>query len=145
MELNLSIYTPSNYIFDSRASKYEQQYGDERRSLTQKGREQGIKRLMSVNLLKRLESSVHSFRLTLSRILTLIETTIETIDDYSPDKEIKTQDINTLDDFDYDDQNTDLFTVGKKVKIELADMDYKSWLADLILDRDVLNSLLFKI
>ena len=145
MQLNLSIYTPSNYIFDSRASKYEQQYGDESRSLTQKGREQGIKRLMSVNLLKRLESSVHSFRLTLSRILALILSTIETVEDYSTDSKIETQDINSLDEFDYDDQNTDLFTVGKKVKIELADMDYKSWLADLILDRDVLNSLLFKI
>jgi hypothetical protein len=145
MQLNLSIYTPSNYIFDSRASKYEQQYGDESRSLTQKGREQGIKRLMSVNLLKRLESSVHSFRLTLSRILALILSTIETVEDYSTDSKIETQDINSLDEFDYDDQNTDLFTVGKKVKIELADMDYKSWLADLILDRDVLNNLLFKI
>jgi len=145
MQLNLSIYTPSNYIFDSRASKYEQQYGDERRSLTQKGREQGIKRLMSVNLLKRLESSVHSFRLTLSRILALILSTIETVEDYSTDSKIETQDINSLDEFDYDDQNTDLFTVGKKVKIELADMDYKSWLADLIIDRDVLNNLLFKI
>lgn len=148
MQLNLSIYTPSKYIFESRVEKYERQYEDERKSLTQKGRELGIRRLMSVNLLKRLESSVHSFRLTLSRILTLIETTIEEIEDYDPSKEnneIETQNIDIEDDLDLDDQNTDLFTVGKKVKIELADMDYKAWLAELMLDRDVLSRLLAQV
>ena len=145
MQLNLSIYTPSNFIFESRVNKYERQYADSRRSLTQKGREQGIKHLMSVNLLKRLESSVHSFRLTLARIETLIENTIESVEDYQPEKEIIAEDIGISDDFDYDDQNTDLFTVGKKVKIELADMDYKSWLSELKQDKDILSALLFKI
>ena len=50
-------------------------YGDLSRGkgLTQQGREQGIRRLMSINLLKRLESSVYSFRLTLDRIRALID------------------------------------------------------------------------
>lgn len=46
------------------------------------GREFGIQRLMSINLLKRLESSVFSFNLTLKRIWQLIHTTIEGIDHY---------------------------------------------------------------
>ncbi len=49
-------------------------------NLTQTGREEGIRRLMSINLLKRLESSVNSFQLTLQRIRTLIEDTIKAID-----------------------------------------------------------------
>lgn len=145
IQLNLSIYTPSKYIFESRIEKYERQYEDSRRSLTQQGREQGIRRLMSVNLLKRLESSVYSFRLTLSRILNLIQTTMETVEDYEPGKEIEAQELNNSEDFDEDDQNADLFTIGRKVKIELADMDYKTWLADLTHDRDILTGLLSEI
>ena len=55
------------------------------RGLTQQGREEGIRRLMSINLLKRLESSVYSFRLTLDRIRNLIDNTIQTIQDYKSD------------------------------------------------------------
>lgn len=65
-ELSLDVYTPSAYIFESRRKKYEAKTNS---NLTQAGRERGIQRLMRVNLLKRLESSVHSFRLTLKRIL----------------------------------------------------------------------------
>ena len=80
--LNLSIYTPSNYIQPSRLSKYMEQTHNKGNSLTQQGREEGIRRLMSINLLKRLESSVYSFRLTLERIDKLIADTIATIQNY---------------------------------------------------------------
>ena len=79
MLLSLCIYTPTNYIFPSKLSKYIDLNHNKGRNLTQSGREQGIKRLMSINLLKRLESSVYSFNLTLSRILALIKGTIDTI------------------------------------------------------------------
>ena len=68
ISMTLSIYTPSNYILPSRAEKYADLNHEGKNRLTQVGREQGIRRLMSINLLKRLESSVHSFRLTLQRI-----------------------------------------------------------------------------
>lgn len=60
MLLSLCIYTPSNYIFPSKIQKYAEQTHNKGENLTQTGREQGIRRLMSINLLKRLESSVHS-------------------------------------------------------------------------------------
>ena len=44
------------------------------------------------------------------------------------------------DDFDMEDQNTDYFTVGRKVKIDLADMDYKSWKDMLQKDADTLRT-----
>ena len=72
MLLTLCIYTPSNYIFPSRLDKYMDLTHNKGVNLTQRGREEGIRRLMSINLLKRLESSVYSFKLTLERIRELI-------------------------------------------------------------------------
>lgn len=145
-KLNMSIYSPSSYIFDSKISKYEARYGSDMGNtfFKQADREQGIMKLMRINLLKRLESSVHSFKLTLERVLNLIDSTIEIISAYTPDKEIELRDLNGLYDFDLDDQNSDMLTVGKKVKIELADMDYKTWLSDITLDREIIADLLFE-
>ena len=140
MMLGLEIYTPSAYIFPSKIEKYQAMMHNKGTSLTQRGREEGIRRLMSVNLLKRLESSVYSFNLTLSRIQNLIETTIEAIDKYEKygAAEIDMYEANDGSDWDIDDQNTDFFAVGKKVKIDLADMDYVSWREDLRKDAEVL-------
>lgn len=136
--LNLSIYTPSNYIMPSRVEKYIDLTHNKGTSLTQKGREEGIRRLMSINLLKRLESSVYSFRLTLGRIQELIRRTISTIQAYQSGAcEMELSDLSDTRDFDLDDQNTDLFAVGKTIRIDLADMDYLSWLQEL--ERDAEN------
>ena len=131
LSLTLSIYTPSNYILPSRMEKYADLNHEGKNSLTQVGREQGIRRLMSINLLKRLESSVHSFRLTLKRIQDLICSTLDTIAHYDPSLTLELNDLTSTVDFDADDQETDLFTVGKKVKIALEDMDYVTWQHDL--------------
>lgn len=131
LSLTLSIYTPSNYILSSRIEKYADLNHERKNSLTQLGREQGIRRLMSINLLKRLESSIHSFRLTLKRIQGLICSTLDTISHYDPNLILELNDLTSTADFDADDQETDLFTVGKKVKIALEDMDYVTWQRDL--------------
>lgn len=142
MLLTLCIYTPSNYIFPSKIQKYAELTHNKGENLTQTGREQGIRRLMSINLLKRLESSVYSFQLTLIRIKGLIDSTIEAIDRF---EKYGTADINMYEaqesEFDMDDGNTDYFSVGKKVKIDLADMDYKTWRTELQQDAEVLELL----
>lgn len=144
--LNLSIYTPSNYIQPSRLSKYMEQTHNKGNSLTQRGREEGIRRLMSINLLKRLESSVYSFRLTLERIDKLIADTIATIQNYQAGGQVlELDDLSAAEDWDADDQNTDFFTVGRKIKIDLADMDYLTWLRDLQSDAETLQLLLFMV
>lgn len=144
--LNLSIYTPSNYIQPSRLSKYIEQTHNKGNSLTQQGREEGIRRLMSINLLKRLESSVYSFRLTLERINKLIAGTIATIQNYQNGGQVlELDDLSAAEDWDADDQNTDFFTVGRKIKIDLADMDYLTWLRDLQSDAETLQLLLFMV
>lgn len=140
MQLTLVIYTPSNYIFPSKMSKYIDLTHNKGNNLTQKGREQGIRRLMSINLLKRLESSVYSFNLTLNRILELIKSTITAIDSFEKNGKADLDMYEASDsDFDIDDENNDYFTVGKKVKIDLADMDYKTWRDELQHDADTLE------
>lgn len=146
MLLNLAIYTPSHYILDSKKSKYADLFDDEKVNVgfTQANREQGIRRLMAINLMKRMESSVASFRLTLRRIDDLLKTTISTIDSFNQysDTKVNLEDISQLNDFDLDDQNDDeLFSFGKKVKINLSDMDYTSWRRDLAKDKETIELL----
>lgn len=142
MKLTLCIYTPSNYIFPSKLDKYMDLTHNKGINLTQRGREQGIRRLMSINLLKRLESSVFSFNLTLSRIRELITKTIGAINRF---EKYGISDLDMYEasdhDFDMDDSNTDFFTVGKKVKIDLANMDYRTWREELQADADILELL----
>ncbi len=142
LSLTLSIYTPSNYILPSRLKKYADLNHEGKNSLTQAGREEGIRRLMSINLLKRLESSVHSFQLTLQRIRDMIAATLDTIHTYDPHKIIELKDLTGAADFDADDMESDLFTVGRKVKIALEDMDYLTWQRDLQTDFETLQLLL---
>lgn len=103
--------------------------------------------MMNVNLLKRLESSVYSFRLSLERIKTLIDQTIATIDSYesSGKADLDVYEAEYEDDLDIDDQNSELFSIGKKVRIDLEDVDYISWKKYLADDSEVLELLLLMI
>ena len=146
MQLSLTIYTPTHFILPSKMEKYAELYEDNKVNVgfTQANREQGIRRLTAINLMKRMESSVYSFNLTLKRILGLIDSTIHSIDTYDKTSSVKLEltDISDIDEFDAEDQNgEELFTFGKKVKIEIGDMDYKSWRDSLVKDRDVLELL----
>ena len=152
--LNLKIYMPSDYIFPSQMDKYFSEKGiAEGNNLTtqtaQKGRENGIRRLMSINLLKRLESSVYSFKLTLEKVRGQIKSTLANIDNfrnYGSNADIEATDLtNISDEFDFDDQNQDLFSIGNKQKINLEDMDYASWEQDLQADLDILDELIFEV
>lgn len=142
MLLSLVIYTPTNYIFPSKIEKYIDLTHNKGNNLTQQGREHGIQRLMSINLLKRLESSVYSFNLTLKRILDFINSTIRAINEFEScgHSELDMYEASE-NDFDMEDGNTDYFSVGKKVKIDLADMDYKTWRSELQKDADTLELL----
>lgn len=142
MQLTLCVYTPSNYIFPSKLQKYKDLTHNKGENLTQTGRERGIQRLMSINLLKRLESFVNSFQLTLTRIKELIDDTIGAINRFENygSVDIPMYEENS-DEWDMDDENTEFFTVGRKVKIELSDMNWKSWREELQQDAEVLELL----
>lgn len=142
MQLNLSIYTPTAYIFSSKLD----QYVDFSTSINQQGRELGIRRLMSINLLKRLESSVYAFTLTLNRINKSILDVIDRIDRFDGSTTVlDLVEVTDSEDYDSDDQNTDFFANGKQLSINLKDMDYTSWRSDLATDADTLELLLLMI
>ena len=137
-DLNLSIYTPSLYIFDSVKNDYE--INMEGSGISIDGREKGLRKLMATNLLKRLESSVNSFRLTLRRITEYIEETLAVIN--KKDDLCAAIDVTSFtDDFDGSDSENDPF-VGKKSKINLRDIDVVRWSNDLRHDLEILKLLL---
>ena len=145
--LNLAIYTPSDFILASRISKYiDLDESGSESGLSMHGREKGIRQLMAINMLKRLESSVNSFRLTIQRIQELIQNTINRIDKFSHDRYGHT----SLEVDDYypsmvaedEEYYGSAFVGGKKTKIDLADMDFISWRQYLEWDNEILNLLL---
>ncbi len=144
-ELNLAIYTPSDFILPSKLEKYLDTKADgSLGNLSRFGRERGIRQLMSINLLKRLESSVNSFRLTLTRIKDFIQTTVDAIDRLAANGGHST--VNDYDfdsNLDFDEREDSVFIGGKKTKIDLADMDYVQWREYLAKDLDNLRTLLF--
>lgn len=142
-DMNLAVYTPSHFILPSKLGNYNILKDREGYSgLSMQGRETGLRKLMSVNLLKRLESSVNSFRLTLTRMQTYIGSIIEKIDN--------AQINSTVDEFDIASQLAaeeadDIYIGGKKTQIALADMDYIQWRHYLTQDYQLIDSLLLLI
>ena len=149
--LKLAVYAPLAYVFPSRLAKYEELYGNaagqnivggEVGNLGQASREIGIQKLMTVNLLKRLESSVEAFRLTLGRLENTVAQTILTVTDHDGQVADLTA---AFGESDADDDDFDLpagGSVGNKVKIDLADMDVESFRRDLNHDAGVITDLI---
>lgn len=142
--LNLGVYMPTAYVHESCRAAYEEAE-KETGGLTQAGREAGIQRLMSINLLKRLESSVYAFRLTIGRILALIQCRLKEIEAFErnpSDSRVIRMKALEIRDWDGDDQNEDAFVSGRTRPIKLAEMDRLSWKQDLEADAAVLSGLL---
>lgn len=149
--LNLEIYTPSKWILPDKKAFYEEKYDTQLRnksSLKQSTRESGIMKLMRVNLLKRLESSVEAFKLTLSKLNSNIGDTIEAIDNFNKigSGEIKGVDLSNFEEEDIDDADFDNgFSIGTKIRINLSDMDVLSWERELQHDHEIISGLLREI
>ncbi len=142
-DLNLGVYAPSAYILPSKRDKYEIEKDGSGSYLGMSGREKGLKKLMAINLLKRLESSVNSFRLTLERMKQQIDETLEAINTFletRQDIRLSTQTLESI--LDSDDSEDDFLIGGKKTRVALADMDCRSWKRDLEADQEILGLLL---
>ncbi|MCT2109319.1 SNF2-related protein [Dietzia cinnamea] len=144
-QLTLAVYTPLAYVFPSRLQKYENLYNvgatGGKANLGQRGREQGLKKLMTVNLLKRLESSVDAFRLTLTKIEGTVDRTLGRLDARHgtlTDMDIDLDDLEVDDD---DEADAEALVFGNKIKIDLEDIDVDSWQRDLWNDRETLRRL----
>lgn len=147
--LNMSIYSPFDYILDEKRDFYSDIYDtdiSDNVKFKQSHREKNLQTLMRVNLLKRLESSVDSFRITLSKFITGIENTIHKIEEYEKNGNAVYTDVENIDDLNYeaesDDWLNDEFSIGDKVKINLEDMNTLGWKADLQADLLIAKELL---
>lgn len=149
--LNLSVYTPLNYVLPSRMEHYAQLYDKTVKSgqgarLRQVDRELSLQILMRINLLKRLESSVNSFRITLDGIISQVEGALKSIEQGSEKDEYngilaKINDEN----FDWESEWGDEENViGRKVKIHISDMDRTRWQEDLSSDLALLKELMLR-
>lgn len=143
--LTLAVYAPLAYVFPSKRQKYEDLYnvtgGNARGNLDHAGRERGIQRLMTVNLLKRLESSVEAFRITLKKVDGSVDTALGALDAHD---DSLTNLATAFGDIEADDDDfaiPESGTVGNKFSVELADMDTVSWRRDLWNDRETLREL----
>lgn len=146
MGLTMGVYAPMDYVQPSKIHKYEELYDTNvgRATLKQVNRERALQRLMTINMLKRLESCVDSFRITLKKIKEVNQNTLKSILDFENHKsEHKNYELNQIDEDDFDNDDFDITndsTLGK-VKIDFADMDLKLWKNDLKSDIDTLDTL----
>jgi len=147
-KLNLSIYAPLSYVRLDKQKKYEEMYDIEvqggKSSFKQTDREKSLVNLMRVNILKRLESSIYSFTLTLSRIHGNIQNTLKVIEQFenwkwsSYDLDAKSYDKQLVD----ADGELESLVIGTKVRVDLSDMDLVMRKDDLINDLNYFQELI---
>ncbi len=141
-KLNLGIYAPVEYIMPSKKEEYSRKYDVEvkegKSKFTQADREKQLVNLMRVNILKRLESSISAFSITIENILKTINMALNRIGNNDVDYNT---DIN-IEDIDLDDNEYEDIMFGKNVKILFKDIDLIRWKQDLELDKSKLEWLL---
>ncbi|MCD8206637.1 MAG: DEAD/DEAH box helicase, partial [Bacteroidales bacterium] len=157
LKTTMAVYAPLDMLLASKIETYERKYNlghtekkrfkAEDEFMLQKGRETGLKRLMSVNLLKRLESSVEAFRLTLSTVIDTNKEMLGNIEAYKKGDKDRTirKKVNSEYGFDDEDEDEfedlDTFAGGKKdtIEIRLADLDTVTWERLIREDIDILQ------
>lgn len=139
--LNLASYAPLRYVLPHKQAAYDAKYSTQIRGgesfFRQVDREESLIHLLRVNVLKRMESAVSSFTLTVQRQLKDVEATLAHIEEHADNvEEIDIADV------DIDDPAFETLLVGRKVKVLLSDVDLTRWKQDLIEDRNRLATLL---
>ena len=139
--LNLAAYAPLRYVLPHKQEAYDRKYSTEVKGGTgffrQVDREESLIHLLRVNVLKRMESSVVAFALTVERQLRDVEATLARIDEQAEDvEEIDIEDV------DIEDPAFESLLVGRKVKVLVQDVDLLRWRQDLVEDRNRLANLL---
>ncbi|GAA6383468.1 DEAD/DEAH box helicase [Intestinibacter bartlettii] len=142
LKLNLSVYAPIKYVLPHKRDYYNKLYDTKAKGggvlFKQMDREQSIVFLMKTNFLKRLESSINSFTITLEKVLYNINSKIKRLSVINDDITLDIDDIDPL------DTSIEQFTIGDKVKIKIKDIDKIKYKQDLEHDRDILLDLLSK-
>jgi SNF2 family DNA or RNA helicase len=141
MTYKLSLFNPSVYVRDEHKAYYEEKAGKSVAAFSQETREHFLIGMMKINFLKRLESSIESFEISMGRTIDKITVLEERINDFKKSSQ-ESEKIESPEMEDEDDlELTDANSVGRKLKYDLAHLDLGLWLEDLKSDRDALVSL----
>lgn len=139
--LTLAAYAPLRYVLPQKQAAYDAKYSTRIRGgesfFRQVDREESLVQLLRVNDLKRMESSVNSFAMTIKRQLDDVEATLFRIESHA-----ESVDEIDIENVDVDDPAFESLLVGRKVKVLLQDVDRIRWRQDLIEDRNRLATLL---
>jgi hypothetical protein len=130
-QYKLALFNPSAYVMP----EYQHHYEDDARAVaafTQRQREYYLIGMMRVNFLKRLESSIEAFRITMQRTLEKIEALLARIARFralqaDEDFDVEDLDIDALDDEDLQAA----LQVGTTLKYQMAHLDLDAWEATL--------------
>ena len=138
--LSLAAYAPLRYVLPHKQAAYDAKYSTRIRGgesfFRQVDREESLIHLIRVNVLKRMESAVPSFALTVKRQLDDVVVTLAKIEAHEESvEEIE------IDDVDIDGSAYESLLVGRKVKVLVQDIDLVRWKQDLIEDRNRLATL----
>ncbi len=146
-QLKLASYAPLRYVKEHKLAAYDEKYSTAIRGgesiFRQVDREESLIHLMRVNVLKRMESSVYSFALTVGRQLKDVDATLARIEAHKLGKDGERDEFEEIDiaDVDVDDPSFEPLLVGRKVKVLMDDMDLLRWRQDLTEDRNRLATL----
>ncbi len=145
LRYKLAVFNPSSYIKPEFEAKYEAMEGAEYLNFRQKDRENTLIAMMKVNYLKRLESSIEAFEVSLDRTIKKIEDLEKRIAEYlkthSNSEGVLVADEPDLEEMESEDFDADIWKVGKKLKFDFVDLDLERWLGDLKSDKDELIDL----
>ncbi len=139
MTYKLSLFNPAAYVKQEHKDYYAELAGETKiAAFTQENREHFLIGMMKMNFLKRLESSIRSFEISMNRTIekiSLLETRIKEFIENSSNEEIL--DIPQVNDSEDDDLN-EANSIGKKLKYQLNHLNLELWLKDLRSDKDAL-------
>lgn len=142
--LSLAGYSPLKFVRndkkDDYARRYDKAVGAGASVFKQIDREESLVHLMRVNLLKRMESSIRSFRLTVDKLNNQIEVLLSKIEEHEAD-DIDALSIEDIHDFELDSPELEPYMIGNKTKVLLQDMDLIHFKQELEADRVLLTSI----
>ncbi len=145
LKYKLSVFNPSAYVRPEMRKKYEERAGTEVLAFTQKDRENFLIGMMKVGFLKRLESSIHSFAVSMDRTIRKIEALEQKIADYTTRALSGEWTLGALqpdeDEVEESNDDSEQWQVGKKLKFDLQDLNVDHWLTDLSKDKEALIDL----
>lgn len=139
--LHLAAYAPLKYVLPEKIEEYARKYDvemDGGKFFKQIDREESLIHLMRINVLKRMESSIHSFALTTRKLLAAVNGLLEKLEHF--DAETDSGDLN-INDIETDSPELEDLLIGTKVKVLIRDCDVRRWRQELKDDRVQLTKL----